>query len=60
MDTAWIDDYANLILNMSGGLLPEDLIEDEVILLIEKDGEDWFEKLGYSEPKYKKPVFTKR
>jgi len=49
----------NLIMNMSGGLLPEYLNEAEVALLQEKYGENWFEKMGYTEPKYKKPTFEK-
>ena len=28
-------------------------------LLEEKYGENWFEKMGYAEPKYKKPNFEK-
>lgn len=47
----------NLIINMSGGLLPEHLTKDEVSLLVARYGDGWFEKLGYSEPEYKKPVF---
>lgn len=45
----------NLLLNMSGGLLPEHLTEAEVNLLKDKFGEEWFEELGYSEPEYKRP-----
>jgi len=45
----------NLVLNMSGGLLPKDLQKDEIILLEKEYGKEWFEKLGYSEPEYKKP-----
>ena len=47
----------NLLLNMSGGLLPENLQADDVKLLEEKYGVDWFTVLGYTEPEYKKPVF---
>ncbi len=48
----------NLLLNMSAGLLPEYLSNDDVRLLVKKYGEDWFENLGYSEPEYKKPHLT--
>ncbi len=56
-DFSDIDDVTNLLLNMSGGLLPEDLSEEEVNMLKEKYGEDWFEELGYTEPEYRKPKF---
>lgn len=49
------DETTNLILNMSAGLLPENLSIDEVELLKKKYGEDWFTVLGYTEPQYKKP-----
>jgi hypothetical protein len=42
---------------MTGGLLPEYLSQQECELLKEKCGENWFEKLGYSESKYKKPIW---
>jgi hypothetical protein len=51
------DQTNNLLLNMSGGLLPENLSEEEVYLLVVRYGDNWFEALGYSEPEYKKPVF---
>lgn len=51
---------ANIILNMSAGLLPEHLSKREVGLLKRKFGADWFEKLGYTEPLYKKPCFDKK
>ena len=51
----WEDRTNNLLLNMSGGLLPKDLSEDEVNLLRDRFGPDWFTKLGYSEPKYERP-----
>ncbi len=53
-DSDYID---NLLMNMSGGLLPENLSKEEVDLLKERYGKDWFEYLGYTEPKYKKPKF---
>ena len=48
----------NLLMNMSAGLLPEHLSKDECELLESKYGVNWFEKLGYTEPKYKKPYLT--
>lgn len=45
----------NLILNMSSGLLPENLQPDEIRKLEKVIGHNWFEKLGYTESKYKKP-----
>ena len=53
------DDIDNLLMNMSGGLLPEHLCEEEVSLLKSRYGENWFEKLGYKEPKYRKPKVSK-
>lgn len=47
---------SNLLLNMQGGLLPEHLKEEEIALLEEAFSSYWFEVLGYTEPKYKKPV----
>ena len=47
----------NLLLNMLSGLPLEYLSEKEVDLVEEKYGKDWFEVLGYTEPKYKKPNF---
>jgi len=52
-----ISSYFNLMFNMSGGLLPENLSKDEVEILKDKHGNDWFTELGYSEPKYKRPTF---
>jgi len=49
------DETNELLMNLSSGVLPEYLQKDEVNLLIARYGEGWFEKLGYSEPKYKKP-----
>ncbi len=51
-----ISDIDNLLLNMSAGLLPENLNEEEVLLLEKEYGSSWFTELGYSEPEYKKPV----
>lgn len=43
------DEYEtdNLLLNMSGGLLPKDLTEREIVLLKRRFGRDWQFKLGY-------------
>lgn len=59
------DKVNNLLLNMSSGLLPKDLTEDEVEMLQKRADEqygentDWFIKLGYSEPKYQRSKFDK-
>jgi len=50
-----ISEVENLILNLSGGLSPGDLQPDEVKLLVEAYGENWFEKMGYEEPYHRKP-----
>ena len=42
---------------MHSGLLPEHLSKDEIKLLEEKYGINWFYSLGYTEPEYKKPNF---
>lgn len=49
----------NLLMNMHSGLLPENLSIDEVLILQNKYGQNWFAELGYTEDKYKKPVFPK-
>ena len=49
------DEVENLLMNISAGLLSESLCVSEIKLLKQKYGDNWFEKLGYSEPKYKKP-----
>lgn len=51
-----ISEVGNLLLNMSGGLLPEHLSKDEVDLLVEEYGENWFCELGYDDS-YNKPEF---
>ncbi len=56
-DFDWEDKTNNLLLNMSGGLLPENLSKDENEMLKKRFGKNWFEDLGYSEPEYKKPAF---
>ena len=50
------DEIDNLLMNMSAGLLPEHLCVAEVNLLKQKYGENWFEKLGYTELAYKRPT----
>ena len=52
------DEVGNLLMNMSAGLLPENLCVVEIELLKQKYGDNWFEKLGYTEPKYKKPIVS--
>lgn len=44
-----IDDVTNLLLNMSAGLHPNHLQEDEIELLKNEYGEDWLNELGYTE-----------
>lgn len=47
----------NLLLNMSGGLLPEHLSQNEINLLEQRFGKDWFHELGYNEEDgYKNPI----
>lgn len=53
-DSYKIDEIDNILLNMSVGLLPKNLSKDEVELLKNKYGENWFNKLGYTEPKYER------
>jgi hypothetical protein len=43
------DETNNLVLNMSGGLLPIDLSAREINMLKIRFGEDWFHALGYKE-----------
>lgn len=45
----------DILLWMSGGLKPIELNLDEMEVLVRKFGMDWFTKLGYHEPEYKKP-----
>jgi hypothetical protein len=45
----------NLLLNMTSGLLPENLSSQEITALKTEFGDNWFEALGYSEPRYKRP-----
>lgn len=50
-----IHNLPNILANLSSGMLPIELSSDEVGLLTLFCGEGWFEKLGYSEPEYKRP-----
>lgn len=50
-----IDEVTNLLLNMQSGLLPENLSKDEIDLLRNKFGENWFYELGYNDNEYKNP-----
>lgn len=43
------DETNNILLNMTGGLLPEHLSAREIGLLTKRFGGDWFHKLGYKE-----------
>lgn len=52
-----ISEIDNLILNMTGGLLPEHLTKKECLLFEEEFGKNWFNRLGYTEPEYKKPIY---
>ncbi len=52
-----IDEIDNIVLNLSAGLLPKNLSEDEVQMLTSRYGVNWFEELGYTEPLYEKPIF---
>lgn len=50
----------NIVLNMSAGLLPEDLSRTECIILKEEYGPNWFTQLGYDEKKYNKPFWIRK
>ena len=43
------DSTNNLLLNMTGGLLPEHLQPDEIVQLKTRFGANWFNELGYFE-----------
>ena len=45
----------NILLNMTAGLLPENLTKEEVEILKRDFGDNWFEELGYKESEYNKP-----
>lgn len=48
-------EFENLLLNLSAGLKPENLSNEEISLMEANLGLEWFEKLGYSQPEYRKP-----
>lgn len=53
-----VSDLENLLLNLHGGLRPKHLTKEEVELLEEEYGEDWFEDMGYDDyESYEKPEF---
>lgn len=52
-----IDKVDKLLLNMSAGLLPVDLDKEEVNLLKERFGNNWFNELGYSEDKHERSKY---
>lgn len=51
-----IRDVDNLVLNMMSGVLPEHLSKDEVEMLVEEYGDNWFYELGYDNS-YEKPKY---
>ena len=51
------DGIRSIMTKLSSGTLPENLSKGEVELLIEEYGDNWFFRIGYSEKKYKQPVF---
>lgn len=54
----WMPDKVdNLLLNMTAGLLPKDLDQEEVTLLEERFGKNWFSELGYTEDKYERSKY---
>lgn len=55
-EAKWVafSETENLLLNMAGGLLPENLTVQEVALLEEEFGHNWFKILGYEESEHKK------
>jgi len=54
-NTAKNPEVESLLKNMSAGLLPEHLSRNEVAMLEERFGKDWFAELGYYEPTYRRP-----
>lgn len=53
-----LSEVENLLLNMSDSCLPYDLSDDQRKLLERRFGQDWFTKLGYKEPEYKRPPLS--
>ena len=54
-----IPEYLNISLNMTAGLLPEHLTENEHKILVEQYGDNYFVALGYTEPEYKRCPFDR-
>lgn len=53
-----IDKFQNLMLNFLGGLRPQELSKEEVQLLENRIGENWFKELGFDkEDEFAKPSF---
>lgn len=52
-----LSELDNLLLNMSAGLLPEHLSQNEINLIEQKYGTNWFYELGYNDTEYKNPKF---
>lgn len=52
-----LNNLENLLLNMTSGLLPESLTKEEVQLLEDKYGRNWFTALGYNDIEYQRPKF---
>lgn len=48
-------DLDNLLINLAMGLPPESLSKDEMKMLEDKYGPDWFGVLGYEKPDWKRP-----
>lgn len=59
MSTSIISDLDNLLLNMSAGLLPENLDKEEVDLLESVYGKNWFHELGYTEDNYNRSKYDR-
>lgn len=51
------DAVENLLLNMTAGLLPADLDEEEVKLLEDRFGKNWFNELGYNDDEYERSKY---
>lgn len=52
-----ISELDSLLLNMGAGLLPENLDVEEVKMLREVYGENWFNELGYTEDNYNRSKY---
>lgn len=57
-DPHHIDEFQNLMLNFLSGLRPQELSKEEVQLLENRVGENWFEEMGFDkEDGFTKPSF---